>query len=170
MGLANPCYLPPPGVNAWARERSSFKLGDYSRFGRLDKSSGKMSALASRSTEGEGFPMIKKILLGGLIIVVVIVVVFVCIVALQPSHYHIERSATINAPASVVFGQVNDFHKWEAWSPWAKIDPAMKQSYEGAPAGAGAIYSWSGNSQVGEGRMTIVESNLGDLSKIKLEF
>src|SRR5947207_8409853 len=32
MGLANPCYLPPPGVNAWARERSSFKLGDYPGF------------------------------------------------------------------------------------------------------------------------------------------
>jgi len=114
--------------------------------------------------------MIKKILLGGLIIVVVIVVVFVCVVALQPSHYHIERSATINAPAYLVFAQVNDFHKWEAWSPWAKIDAAIKYSYEGAPTGTGAVYSWTGNSQVGEGRMTIIESHLSDLIKIKLEF
>jgi hypothetical protein len=114
--------------------------------------------------------MIKKILLGLVVFIVVLVVVFVCIVALQPSHYRIERSATINAPASVVFAQVNDFHKWEAWSPWAKIDPAMKQTYEGASSGTGAIYTWTGNNQVGEGRMTIVESHPTDLIKIKLEF
>ena len=114
--------------------------------------------------------MIKKILLGLVVFIVVLVVVFVCIVALQPSHYRIERSANINAPASVVFAQVNDFHKWEAWSPWAKIDPAMKQTYEGASSGTGAIYTWAGNNQVGEGRMTITESHPNDLIKIKLEF
>ena len=114
--------------------------------------------------------MIKKVLLGIVVVIVVLVVVFVCIVALQPSHYRIERSATINAPASAVFTQVNDFHKWEAWSPWAKLDPAMKQSYEGAPAGTGAVYTWAGNSQVGEGRMTITDSHPNDLIKIKLEF
>ena len=114
--------------------------------------------------------MIKKILLGLVVFIVLLVVVFVCIVALQPSHYRIERSANINAPASVVFAQVNDFHKWEAWSPWAKIDPAMKQTYEGASSGTGAIYTWAGNNQVGEGRMTITESHPNDLIKIKLEF
>src|SRR5262245_32419986 len=112
----------------------------------------------------------KKILLGIVIVVVVLVIGFVCIVALQPSHYHIERSAVMKAPAATVFAQVNDFHKWDAWSPWAKIDPNMKQNFEGAPAGNGAIYSWNGNSQVGEGRMTITESHPSDLIKIKLEF
>jgi len=114
--------------------------------------------------------MIKKILLGIVVAVGVLVVVFVCIVALQPSHYRVERSATINAPASVVFAQVNDFHKWGAWSPWANLDPAMKQSFEGAPAGTGAVYTWAGNNQVGEGRMTITNSHPSDLIKIKLEF
>ena len=114
--------------------------------------------------------MIKKIILGIVILVVVLVAVCAIVVALQPSHYQVERSATINAPAPIVFAQVNDFHKWEAWSPWAKLDPVMKQSYEGAPAGNGAVYNWSGNSQVGEGRMTITESHPSDLIKIKLEF
>ena len=76
--------------------------------------------------------MIKKILLGLVIIVVILVVV----ILLQPAHYHVERSATISAPPATVFAQVNDFHKWEAWSPWAKIDPSMKHNYDGAPAGA----------------------------------
>jgi hypothetical protein len=65
---------------------------------------------------------------------------------------------------------VNDFHNWEAWNPWGKTDPAMKQTYEGAPAGPGAIYTWVGNKEVGEGRMTITESRPSDLIRIKLEF
>ncbi|MEK6210123.1 MAG: SRPBCC family protein [Pseudomonadota bacterium] len=64
---------------------------------------------------------------------------------------------------------MNDLHNWEAWSPWAKRDPQMKQNYEGAPAGTGAIYAWTGNKQVGEGRMTITESRPSDLIRIKLE-
>jgi hypothetical protein len=110
--------------------------------------------------------MLKKIVIG----LAVIVVVFIVIVALQPSEFRIVRSATISAPAPAVFAQVNDFHKWDTWSPWAKLDPAMKKTYDGAPAGTGAIYSWSGNDQVGEGRMTLTESRASDLIRIKLEF
>jgi hypothetical protein len=102
--------------------------------------------------------------------VVILAVVFAVVVALRPAEFRIARTATMSAPAPVVFDQVNDFHHWDAWSPWAKIDPAMKQTYEGAPAGTGAIYTWIGNKQVGEGRMTILESRPSDLVKIKLEF
>ena len=105
-----------------------------------------------------------------LIILAVIVIVFVVVVAMQPSEFRVARSSMMSAPAPAVFAQVNDFHKWEAWNPWGKIDPAMKQTYEGAPAGAGAIYSWVGNNQVGEGRMTMTESRPSDLIRIKMEF
>jgi len=110
--------------------------------------------------------MLKKILIA----LALIVVVFAVIVALQPSEYSVVRTATIAAPAPVVFAQVNDFHKWQAWSPWAKLDPAMKQTYEGAPAGTGAIYTWAGDDQVGAGRMTLTESRPNELVRIKLEF
>ena len=60
----------------------------------------------------------------------------------------------------------NDFHQWQAWNPWGKIDPGMTQSFEGAPAGVGAVYTWAGNREVGEGRMTIVEKGLADLTSI----
>ena len=105
-----------------------------------------------------------------LIAVAVIVVVFVVVVAMQPSEFRVARSTTISAPPPAVFAQVNDFHKWEAWNPWGKIDPAMKQTYEGARAGPGAIYTWVGNKNVGEGRMTLTESRPSDLIRIKLEF
>ena len=110
--------------------------------------------------------MIKKIL----IVLVVIVIILVVVIMLQPATYQVERSTTINAPAAFVFAQVNDFHKWNAWSPWAKLDPAMTQTFAGAPAGTGAIYSWAGNKEVGEGRMTITDSHPSDLVKLKLEF
>jgi uncharacterized protein YndB with AHSA1/START domain len=105
-----------------------------------------------------------------LIVLVAIVVVLVAVVAVQPSEFRVVRSATMSAPAPAVFAQVNDLHNWEAWSPWAKLDPAMKQTYEGAPAGTGAMTAWAGNNQVGEGRMTITESRPSDLIRIKLDF
>ena len=105
-----------------------------------------------------------------LIAIAVIAIVFVVVVAMQPSEFRVARSATMSAPAPAVFAQVNDFHEWEAWNPWGKIDPAMKQTYEAAPAGIGAIYTWVGNKNVGEGRMTLTESRPSDLIRIKLEF
>ncbi len=110
--------------------------------------------------------MLKKIL----IVVAVIVVVFLVVVAMQPADYRVERHATFSAPPDVVFGQVNDFHKWDAWSPWAKLDAAVKNTFDGPAAGTGAIFAWAGNSKVGEGRMTISESHPSDLVRIKLEF
>jgi hypothetical protein len=99
-----------------------------------------------------------------------IVVVFVLVVAMQPSEFRVARSAIISAPAPAVFAEVNDFHKWEAWNPWGKIDPAMRQTYEGEPAGTGAVYTWTGNKEVGEGRMMLTVSRPNELIRIKLEF
>jgi hypothetical protein len=68
------------------------------------------------------------------------------------------------------FINVNDFHKWVGWSPWEALDPTMKKTYEGAPAGVGSIYSWVGNPKVGEGSMTIDRSEAPRLVGLKLEF
>lgn len=105
-----------------------------------------------------------------LVALAVLVVAGVVVVATRPSEFRVTRTGTISAPPAVVFAQVNDFHKWEAWNPWGKLDPAMEQSYEGAPAGVGAVYTWAGNSQVGEGRMTLTESRPNELIRIKMEF
>jgi len=110
--------------------------------------------------------MLKKILIA----IAVIIIVFLIVVALQPAEFRVTRSTNVAAPQAAVFDQVNDLHKFEKWNPWGKIDPAMKQSYEGPPAGTGAVYKWAGNNEVGEGRMTIAESRPSDLVRIKLEF
>jgi hypothetical protein len=108
-------------------------------------------------------------LTGILVAVGVVAAASVAVVARRPSEFRVARTATIGAPASVVFAQVNDFHKWAAWSPYER-DPAMRKTFAGAPAGAGAIYEWAGNKEVGEGRSTITESRPHELIRIKLEF
>jgi polyketide cyclase/dehydrase/lipid transport protein len=108
-----------------------------------------------------------KWILGG---VAAVLAVFLLVVAMQPSDFKVERSATMRAPAPAAFAQVNDFQKWQGWSPWEKVDPALKRQYEGPKAGTGAVYAWQGNKDVGEGRMTITESKPAELVRIKLEF
>lgn len=110
--------------------------------------------------------MLKKILIG----IALIVVAFIVIVATRPADFRVARSITILAPPEVVFAQVNDFHKWDAWSPWAKLDPAAKNIFEGPTSGTGAAFAWAGNNEVGEGRMIITESRPNELIQINLAF
>src|SRR5262245_18085111 len=98
-----------------------------------------------------------------LIVAAVVIVLFITIVQLQPATFQITRTASMSAKQEAVFPQVNDFHNWPAWSPWAKLDPEMKQTYAGAEKGTGAIHSWIGNKQVGEGRMTLLDSRPSDM-------
>lgn len=112
----------------------------------------------------------KPMLVKALLALAVLMVVFLLIVAMRPADFRVTRSTTISAPPATVFAQVNDFHKWDAWSPWAKLDPACRNTFEGAAAGQGAIFAWDGNKQVGAGRMTMTESRPNDLIRISLEF
>lgn len=105
-----------------------------------------------------------------LIATVAILILLGGVVAMQPPSFRITRTAVISAPATTVFALVNDLHRWQAWSPWEDIDPQLKRTYAGAPAGTGAIYSWTGNNKVGAGRMTIIDSHPSDLIRLKLEF
>ena len=110
--------------------------------------------------------MVKKILLG----LAALIALLVIIVAMRPSEFTIERSIDLNAPAAQAFGYVNDLRQLEKWNPWAKLDPNMKTEFSGAASGVGAMYAWDGNSQVGKGRQTIVESVPGKKVGMKLEF
>jgi hypothetical protein len=110
--------------------------------------------------------MFKKILVG----LVAVIVLILGIAATQPDDYRITRSARFSAPPSAVFAQINDFQKWNAWSPWAQLDPNAKYAFEGPASGTGSIYKWVGNDKVGEGDMTILESMLDQKVSMKLHF
>ena len=110
--------------------------------------------------------MIVKILIG----VVAVLALFVIVVALQPGSFRVSRSTKIAVAPAAAFAHVNDLHKWEAWNPWGKIDPAMKLTYEGPETGVGSAYRWDGNSEVGAGSATITESHPDDRVELRLDF
>lgn len=106
-----------------------------------------------------------------ILIIILIAIVGVLGFALtKPDTFSVQRSASIKAPPEKIFAIVNDFKRWTEWSPWEKLDPAMKRTLSGAASGKGAAYAWQGNSQAGEGRMEILESVPPTKVLIQLDF
>ena len=109
--------------------------------------------------------MLKKI---GLALVVLVVAVLM-FSATRPGTFSVERRIVIQAPAAKIQPLIADFHRWAEWSPWEKLDPGMKRTFGGAPAGVGATYAWQGNKDVGSGRME-VKAAAPDKVSIQLDF
>jgi uncharacterized protein YndB with AHSA1/START domain len=110
--------------------------------------------------------MLKKIAL----VVVVLVAALLAFAATKPDSFRVQRAASIKAPPEKIFPLINDLKSWSAWSPWEKLDPAMKRTHSGAASGKGAVYEWDGNKEVGAGRMEIVEASPPSAVRIKLDF
>jgi len=105
-----------------------------------------------------------------LLILAGIVVIILGLAAMKPPTFRVVRTTTIAAPPERIFGLLDDFHNWPAWSPWEKLDPGMQRTHSGAASGVGAHYAWAGNKKVGEGKMEILESTPPLRLKIKLDF
>lgn len=104
------------------------------------------------------------------LIVAILLTALLIYAVTRPDTFRIQRSITISVPPEKIFPLINDFNRWRDWSPWETMDPALKRTYGGAPSGRGAIYEWSGNNQVGHGRMEITESAPSSRIVIKLDF
>jgi len=85
-------------------------------------------------------------------------VTLLIVAAAKPATFRIERSVSMEAPPARIAGHITDFHRWRDWSPWEKLDPGMQRTYDGAAAGEGASYAWSGNGKAGAGRMRITHA------------
>ena len=108
-----------------------------------------------------------------LLIIGMVLAVFIATVlglaAARPDVMRIERSATLRAAPGAIFAHLNDFQLWNAWSPWEKLDPAMRKTFSGAALGLGAVYEWEGNSKAGKGRMEVTESEAPSKVVIQLD-
>lgn len=104
------------------------------------------------------------------IAIALVMTVLLLYAATKPDTFRVQRSIGINAPPERIFPHINDLTKWGGWSPWEKMDPAMKKTASGAPQGKGALYGWNGNNQVGKGRMEILESIPPSKILIQLDF
>jgi uncharacterized protein YndB with AHSA1/START domain len=114
--------------------------------------------------------MLKKVLLGILGVLVLLVGGVLALASTKPDTFSVERHTTIAASPAIVYANLDDFHRWAAWSPWEKLDPGMKKTYGGPAKGVGSTYAWSGNDDVGEGRMTVLESDPNRRLVVRLEF
>jgi len=104
------------------------------------------------------------------VILVVVVVAILAYAAMQPNSFRIERSTSIKAAPDKVYALIEDFHRWNLWSPWEKLDPALSRSFSGNDHGVGAVYAWEGNRKVGKGRMEIKEASPPRRLVIQLDF
>lgn len=105
-----------------------------------------------------------------IIIPAIIVGGFAAYVSMRPDEFKITRQLKMAASKEKIFAQINNLPAWHAWSPWVKLDLNAKNTFEGPPAGVGAITRWMGNNKVGAGSMTITESRPNDFIKIRLDF
>jgi uncharacterized protein YndB with AHSA1/START domain len=103
-------------------------------------------------------------------IVVVLIAGVLVFAATRPNSFQVQRTATIQAPPEKIFPLINDFSRWNAWSPWEKKDPGMKRRFGTVTAGKGAAYAWDGNKDVGQGSMEITESAAPSRLAIRLSF
>jgi effector-binding domain-containing protein len=99
--------------------------------------------------------MIKKIFIGLIALLVVLAVIGLIL----PRHVQVQRSVTINRPASLVYATVNSFVLFPKWSPWQDLDPNMSQTTQGPRDGVGAKLVWKGNDKVGSGTQLITASS-----------
>lgn len=110
--------------------------------------------------------IVKRILLA----LVILAAIAVIIGLMMPAERHIERSIVVNSSPESVWDQINDLKKWNAWSPWYKLDPNSAMTYSEPANGKGSWYTWdSQNSNVGKGKLTIEESIAGQVVRTKLE-
>ena len=104
------------------------------------------------------------------VVLAIAIAIVLILAANKPDTFRVQRAAVVKAPPENVFPMINDFHQWTTWSPWENKDPAMKRSFSGPVSGAGAVYGWEGNNNVGSGRMEILEVSAPSKILIKLDF
>src|SRR5882757_9881697 len=106
---------------------------------------GPASNVLPQVNQARGPPMFKYIAIALAVAVAAVLIA----AGTRPDTFRVERAIRVSAPPEKIFHYVNDFHQWGVWSPYEKLDPSMKRSFAGTPAGNGAVYEWDGNSKAG---------------------
>jgi len=105
------------------------------------------------------------------IVILFLIAAFVVTGYLLPKQVHIERSITVERPATMMFELLNSYRHFNEWSPWAGRDPKAQFIVSGPESGVGARLSWDGDPRlVGSGWQQIVASKPYEKINIKLDF
>ena len=100
-------------------------------------------------------------IIGGIVALVLITAAFV------KKEYTVEREILIDKPVQTVFDYVRMLKNQENYSVWVMQDPNQKTTLTGVDGTKGAIFSWNGNDQAGEGEQEI--KDIAEGKKIEQE-
>jgi len=103
-------------------------------------------------------------------ILIGLVILISILAMIAPKTYDVSRSVSISKPVAEVFDYVRSLKKQDEWGPWAKKDPNMKKKFTGTDGEVGAISSWLGNKDVGEGEQEIMGITLNEEVRSQLRF
>lgn len=109
-----------------------------------------------------------KILKYLLFLVFILLVAFLLYVIIQPSKYDVKRSKLIDAPANLVYNQINNIKHWDKWGPWHDTDSTIVTTYSENTIGVGAKSSWT--SKDGPGSMELVNTVPDKSVDLKMQF
>lgn len=98
--------------------------------------------------------MLKKILLCFASLLGLVLVVGLAL----PSHYRVERSTLVRAPAEAIHPRVADLARWAEWSPWTPEHFPDTEWRFGGGVGAGAVRSWS-SARTGPGTLSLTRAD-----------
>ena len=101
----------------------------------------------------------------------VLALALLAVALMLPARVHVERTITVERPPAIVFGLLNNFQHFQAWSPWSERDPNARYTFSGPDRGEGAKLAWSGDPrQVGEGWQQITASQPYSTIRTHLDF
>ncbi|MFD2824191.1 GyrI-like domain-containing protein [Lacinutrix iliipiscaria] len=101
-------------------------------------------------------------------LLLILIIGFLIYVAIQPNDYDVKRTQLINAPANVIYNNINDLKQWESWGPWHDNDSTIVTSYSDNTTGIGAKSSWT--SKDGPGNLELVNTVPNKSVDLKLQF
>jgi uncharacterized protein YndB with AHSA1/START domain len=90
--------------------------------------------------------------------------------SLQKPDYSVSQSLEIGVPQNLVYNSMSNLQLFEKWSPWHGLDPQMTVEVSGAAGSIGSSFKWKGNSSVGEGEMTITDTQPPSKISLKIHF
>ncbi|HEY9103188.1 SRPBCC family protein [Chitinimonas sp.] len=109
--------------------------------------------------------LLKRLVLGLAGLVALLLVIGL----LLPSHYAVQRSTEIQAPADKVFAHLDAPAAWKAWTVWNRRDPQMKIAYSGPERGVNAAWRWESATE-GNGGMVFTAIDPNRQLTYRLEF
>lgn len=88
--------------------------------------------------------------------IIAVVVVVAAMSMLMPTSQTVERTVTVNAPASVIYKELIKLENFNKYSVWSQRDPSAKYTLTGKDGTVGAASSWVGDPEIsGDGKIEI---------------